>query len=260
LRAKVRAGSFKDEAMRKIGIGAWIVAWLAMAGGCSSHKTQPYGEERQLFLPGSQGQVWAVAPALNLSGQSQVDALLQSDLLYQELQEVHGLTVIPVNRVVEVYASLKIDKVESEREAYAVCDLLGCNGLLIPTVTAYDPYNPPKLGASLQLFVKPGTYQRPPPMDTRALERSPTPGNTQPMALPKNLVQVVGMYDAADGTTLDRVNAYAKGRSDPNGLLGPREVLVSMDRYCGFCYHELLVQLLSDLGGVHPAQQAPNQG
>jgi hypothetical protein len=96
-------GSFKDEAMKKI--RNWLpVLWVLVASGCSMFAPKPYGEEDQLFLPGTHRQVWAIAPALNLSGEDSVDPLLQSDLVYKELQKVHGLTVIPVDRVVEVYA------------------------------------------------------------------------------------------------------------------------------------------------------------
>ena len=71
---------------------------------------------------------------------------------------MHGLTVVPVNRVAEVYASLRIEKVQSAEQAAIVCDLLGCDALVVPTMTAYDPYNPPKMGASLQVFRRPGEY------------------------------------------------------------------------------------------------------
>jgi len=233
--------------MRKIGIAVLGMTWLALAVGCSSQK--PYGEEEQLFLPGTHRQVWAVAPAINLSGQSQIDPLLQSDLVYQELQKVRGLTVIPVDRVVEVYASLKIDKVQSERQASEICRLLGCDGLVVPTVTAYDPYDPPKFGASVQLFVRPGTFERMPKLDPRALERSATPTAAGPPVMPEthNMAQVVEMYDASDGTVLEAVKAYAKGRTDPNKPLGVDEITVSMDRYCAFGYHELLSELLDNL-------------
>src|SRR5206468_8606690 len=105
---------------------------FASLTGCSH--PQPYGVEHQLALPGKRTQVWAVAPAVNLSGMREVDALLQSDLLFQQLQEVHGLTVVPVNRVVEVYVSLKIDQVQSPEQAKLVCDLLGADALIVPTV------------------------------------------------------------------------------------------------------------------------------
>ena len=223
-----------------------ILAILATAAGCA-HQPKPYGEENILFLPGAHRQVWAIAPTINISGQDQIDPLLQSDLVYQEMQQIQGLTVIPVNRVVEAYYSLKIDKVESEKQAYQICDLLGCDGLVVPTVTAYDPYDPPKFGASLQLFVKPGTYNRMPKLDTHQLERSPTTGPMPSMPEAKDMAQVVDIYDAADGTVRDRVDAYSKGRTDPNGPLGPREITVSMDRYCAFGYHELLEELLQGL-------------
>ncbi len=94
--------------MKKIAIGVLMILWFGLPAGCS-HQPKPYGEEQQLFLPGAQRQVWAIAPAINISGQRQIDPLLQSDLVYQEVQQVHGLTAIPVDRVVEVYASLKIN-------------------------------------------------------------------------------------------------------------------------------------------------------
>ena len=61
------------------------------------------------------------------------------------------------------------------------------------------------------------------------------------------MAQVVEMYDASDGTVLEAVKAYAKGRTDPNKPLGVDEITVSMDRYCAFGYHELLSELLDNL-------------
>jgi hypothetical protein len=228
-----------------LGIVALAAFW---SPGCNTlPPPKPYGVEGQMFLPGRRTLVWAVAPTLNISGQSHIDPLLQSDLVFSELQQVRGLTVIPVDRVVEVYASVHIDKVESEAEAAKICDLLGCDGLIVPTVSAYDPYDPPKMGASLQLFAKPGTVQQTQLLDPHELDRSPT---VDPMDLPRpqRLVQVVGMFDAVDGTVRARAQAYATGRTDPNGPMGDREVYLDMSRYGGFVYHELIRQLLGQLG------------
>ncbi len=226
----------------------WTTLAVMLLGlcGCMSQK-KPYGDEQQMFLPGEHRQVWAIAPTINISGQSQVDPLLQSDLVYQEMQKIHGLTVIPVDRVVEVYVSMKIDKIQSEKQAYDICKVLGCDGLVVPTVTAYDPYDPPKFGASLQLFVRPGTFQKMPPLDPRMLERSPTTVPLPPMPQAHNMAQVVELYDAADGSVLDEVASYSKGRTDPNGPLGLNEITMCMDRYCAFGYHELLNELLGNL-------------
>jgi hypothetical protein len=252
------------------------VAALMPMGGCEKPPV-PYGQEISLNMPGGASQVWAVAPAVNLSG-VRVDELLQADLIYGQLQQVHGLEVIPVNRVVEVYEGLGIAKVESAGQAALVCDLLGCDALLVPTVTAYDPYDPPKLGAGLQLFRKPRGYTRDPNVDVRQLARSLAPARQKPSNLPigpgpaddtgstgaepigpdgaipsSTTLQAVGMFDAANGSVRDAVNFYAIGRHDPTGPLGSREYLLDMDRYCGFAYWSLTVDLLSAIRNT-PAQ------
>lgn len=224
-----------------------IVLLTAALGGCAE-KPKPYGVERQLFLPGQRAQVWAIAPAVNLSGIGDVDPLLQADLLYQQVQSVNGIRAIPVNRVVEVYTAMQIGGVQSPEQASVVCDLLAADALLVPTVTAYDPYNPPKLGASLQLFWRSPDYRRPTGVEVRELSRMAAPPSGQSLpAAPPELVQTVGMYDAASGSVREKLAVYADGRNDPVGPLGAKEYLVSMDRFCGFVYHDLVEQLLLKL-------------
>jgi hypothetical protein len=233
--------AFRDEAMRT---ATWMVlVMLLVAAGCSKKPPQ-YGTERRLSLPDRREQVWAVAPAIDLSGQS-VDPILQADLVYAQLQTVAGVKAIPVNRVVEVYASLRITSVQSADQAALVCDLLGADGLVVPTITAWDPYNPPKIGASLQLFARPDAYQRPGNIDVRDLVRQAAPKVGQSYPQP-DFAQSVGMFDAADGSVRDRLMRYAAGRNDPLGPLKHKEYLLSIDRYSSFVYHELIEGLLVD--------------
>ena len=236
--------------MRSIIFGAaFSAAAVAAFGGCAP-KEPPYGVEYIRRLPRDGRAVWAVAPAINLSGQREVDPLLQADLLYQQVQQVRGLTVVPVNRVAEVYAGLGIEQVQSAEQAALVCDLLGCDALLVPTVTAFDPYDPPKLGASLHLFAKPGNYARPANVDPRELVRLAAPPRdvSMPAAHAAEFLQAVGMFDAANGTTRDAVLAYAAGRNDPVGPMGSKEYFASMERYCGFVYYELIADVLRQKG------------
>jgi hypothetical protein len=224
-----------------------VAAIVLMAGlvGCQPQKK--YGAETQSFLPGQTRRVWAVAPAVNLSGQT-VDPLLQADDLYEQLQQVHGLTVIPVNRVAEVFAALKITKVQSPEQAALVCEHLGCDALIVPTITIFDPYDPPKLGAALQLFEK-GRVVISPNVDVRELSRAetPPPSATLPPPSDGGFKQAVGMFDATNGSTLGRLATYVAGRHDPAGPLGAREYLLNMDRYSGFVYHELIQDLLRSM-------------
>ena len=237
---------------RRHWLGCTAAGLLTALAGCSEPPPQ-YGVERSLPLPGGKRQSWAVAPVLNLSGQKEVDAILQADLVYQQLQQVAGLTVLPVNRVAELYAALRLKEgVQSEKEALAVCDLLHCDGLIVPTITIFDPYNPPKLGASLQLFLKPEAKARAAPvmLNPHDMERSSTAPTTLPRQLlpAGGLVQVVGMYDAANGSVRAALFHYAEGRNDPLGPFGAKEYLMSMDRYCGFVYHVLILDLLNSPG------------
>jgi len=226
--------------MRSIRICA-AAALLAGVVSCASYPPK-YGQEKPLALHSRSHPLWAIAPALNLSGE-QIDPLLQADLLYQQLQTVDNVTVIPVNRVVAVYEALRIDKVETEQQAMIVCQQLGCDGLIVPTVTAYDPYNPPKFGVALQLLGNAGMVGQP-HIDARELVRQAAPQGTEVLPPHPQFVQVVGMYDAANGSVHGAVLSYAAGRNDPIGPLGAKEYFVNMDRYCGFAYHELIVDLL----------------
>lgn len=228
------------KTMRSIEVGSMILAALALLAGC--HKPK-YGQEQQLTLQAPVRPVWAVAPAINLSGEPEVDPLLQADLLFEQLQAVNNVTVIPVNRVVAVYAALGITKVESEQQAEVVCDQLGCDALIIPTITAYDPYDPPKVGMAIQLLARPSSIHQP-NVDARKLAREATPDDDQALPLHPGFIQVVGMYDSANGSVRDAVLKYAKGRNDPRGPMGSKEYFMSMDRYCGFAYHALIADLL----------------
>ena len=223
-------------------IAVILIVGLTLFTGCA--KKPKYGTEWRLSLADGQQSVWAVAPAINLSGQPNIDPLLQADLLYQQLQQVKGLTVVPVNRVADIYASLGLQKVQSIEQATLVCDLLGVEALVVPTLTIYDPYNPPKVGAALQVFIKPGAYQRSQTVDPYSMARMATPGTTESLPHNPDFEQTVGMFDAANGSVQERLWVYAAGRNEPTGPLGRKEYLMSMDRYCGFVYHELITALI----------------
>ncbi|HEY0007578.1 MAG TPA: hypothetical protein VGB55_02545 [Tepidisphaeraceae bacterium] len=223
-----------------------LMAACATASACTP-KDKPYGRERQLVLAGQQAQVWAIAPVINLSGQPGVDAIIQADLLYQQLQTVQGLTVVPVDRVAQVYIASSIDQIQTPDQAMAVMELLGCQGLIIATVTQYDPYNPPKMGVALQLFRKDSITPQAPLPNPHELVRAGAPPVETPMPQNPDFVQVIGMYDAANGSVRDAVIDYASGRHEPAGPMGEREYFNSMERFAGFAYFTLIEDLLVQL-------------
>ena len=119
--------------------------------------------------------------------------------------------------------------------------------MLVQTITAYDPYNPPKIGASLQLFSSSGGGAvEAAGVDPRELVRQAAPVPGQPLPDPDagGFRQAVGMFDAANGSVREDLFRYAAGRNDPAGPMGPKEYLVSIDRYSGYVYHTLIEQLM----------------
>lgn len=233
-----------------------LLMCLLVSSGCSPKKP-PYGRESRIVIAGKP-QVWAVAPVINLSGKRQVDPILQADLLYQQLQAVQGLTVIPVDRTIQAMAALQIAEISSIEEALALCEALGVDGLIVTTITQYDPYNPPKIGAAMQLF-RTGRAEAI-AVDVNAIARAAAdtaaPVSSSPLATGP-MVQVVGMYDAANGSVRQAVLDYARGRNDPTGPLGEKEYFVSADRYAGFVYRQLLEQLLSRIYYLKPPELPP---
>jgi hypothetical protein len=221
----------------------WIFVLSALITGCVE-KEVPYGTEATVSLPNKARQTWAVAPTVNLSGESAVDPLLHSDLVFQQMQQVRGLTVIPVNRVAEVYAAMGVDRLQTQEQAAVVCEVLGADGLVVPTVTIYDAYNPPKLGAALQLFKPKGVIAAKAGLSPREIARQAAPSVDEAPPVQVAFVQVVGMFDAANGSTRADLEYYAAGRYEPKGPLGVKEYFVNMDRYCGFVYHTLIRELL----------------
>lgn len=213
-----------------------------LAAGCAAPK---YGVERQLTIHDGTHPVWAVAPAINLSGEKSVDPILQSDLVVRQLSEVNNMKVIPVDRVIAVYSALRISRVESEDQAQIVCQQLGCDALVIPTITVFDPYDPPKFGASLQVLHGPGKSNLP-NVDPRELTRRATPGEDELLPQHPTFTQAVGTYDAEDGSTRLALQAYAHGRHDPQGPMGERSYFLDSDKFCSFVYFTLIEQLLGD--------------
>jgi hypothetical protein len=235
--------------MNRLGTALVLAAAIAAGSvglGCRE-KAPQYGRESALLLPTKRRQVWAVAPAINLSGQGGVDPLLQADLAFEQLQQIGGLTVIPVNRVAQVYVAMGVENVNSPEQAAQVCEALGADGLVVPTITIYDPYNPPKFGGALQLFRTRASMamsgQQQPAEAVEAAGQVNAEGGVV-------LIQSVGMYDASNGSVRDALRVYSAGRHDPVGPLGAKEYLVSMDRFCGFAYRALTESLLYEMRKV----------
>lgn len=216
----------------------FICGFFMLIGMGSCHHSETVN------VPYARSQLWAVAPPINESGVSIVQTDRVADLLTEEVQRVPGINAIPVNRVIAAMNQLNITAVHSVGDARALMGLLGLDGILVGTVTAYDPYRPPKLGMALELHVF-TPHRRRYWGDPNDLVRSPT-GEPSANAniTPNPVAQVAGIFDAEHTETQQLLESYANHHPIPENAYGDDIYLVRMDLYTQFVCHQLINELL----------------
>jgi len=211
-------------------------------GGC---QRRSFDQPHVYTSPYPAPKLWAVAPFRNESGTSLVDPARFADHVAQQVQQIDGISIVPVNRVIEAMDADDLTAITSREQAMKLLNTLKVDGLLVGTVTAWDPYEPPKIGAVMQLYARqlPGGGTT---LDSRRLTMSTTdvalPGMTvhsQPVATAS------GHFDAANGAVLKRLSAYAHGRAPDDSPAGWRRYLMNMDLYNEFVSHELMRRLFA---------------
>lgn len=221
-----------------------LVALVLMAG-CHSH----WNDDHLSTGIYPQRQLWAVVPVRNESGSLQVDGAKIADHLANQLENEPGIDTIPVNRVLAGMEALQMPIVASPADALALRRVLGVDALLVGSVDAYDPYVPPKLGITVELYVDP---QLPwfNSMDTRQLSQAAVDEQTRPMPHePRDTRQPIavasGYFDAGDPRTKNWLQQYAAKRGpDAKARAGWRLYEIDMDLYTEFVTHVVASRLI----------------
>ena len=195
--------------------------------------------------------VFAVAPLRNESGSAHVDVLRTADQVTAQLSRARGLDTVPVNRVLDAMRSLDLAEVATVNDAHALRERLGVDGLVVGSVTAYDPYDPPTLGLALELYLSDrdggassGSDANPNPGElTRA---SRLPGNDLPAVWDRGPVTAIaGHYDASDPDVALLLEAYAVERGpDGTSEMTRRRYRISIDLYTEFVSYQLTSRLI----------------
>lgn len=230
---------------------AWLLLLIGMIGGCAGFRAQQDPAPR-LMSPYPARQVWAVAPLRNESGSLHADGVTVADHLARQLERVSGIDVIPVNRVLAAMEALRMSAVASSQDALKLRQTLGVDALVVGTLSAYDPYDPPKLGLALELFGE-GGQTAGQPLNIRELSRAPVdrlahlPQGARGIEAgqPSSVISV--FYDAADPTTRQRLRRYAVGRGADAEARSDEEwrlFRISMDLYTEFVSYEVSSRLL----------------
>jgi len=195
----------------------------------------------------------AVAPALNLSGSADFDPDRFADLMASELSYADGVSVIPVSRVLGALAAQGLDGVQSPSHALELTGWLGADAILVFAVTEYDPYDPPSIGISAQLYgVRTRTGNR--ALDPTALARQPRPPSTQgPASRGGLLAQSQRVYDASHESVVADLRRFARYRAGDESPYGWRKYMVSQQHYIRYCCHATIRALLNGQGDAEGA-------
>ncbi len=230
---------------------AAILFLIAALPGCAGERFKqpttlvaPYNDARDGDL------LWAVAPLRNEAGSSAFDPLTITDALTAEVHQTDGLSVVPVNRVIRAMRALEIYTIETPADAVAVGKAVGADAIIVGTVTAWDPYRPPKLGMSLALFPlteRMGAEAARVIADPRILQRSVTDYfiTKGAWANPNDPVSVASEHlDGANHGVQASLQLYDEGRADGRSALGWKRRLASMSLFTEFAAHRLTSRLL----------------
>lgn len=228
---------------------ARLVAALAAAALTACVAESPYTTPDPLVspYPGDHQALWAVVPPANESGLSTVDGAAIGDEIVNAIQQVRGIRALPINRTLDAMRELDLRSIRTSAEARQLSRTLGADAIVIGSVTAYDPYEPPALGLTLALFLRSSELPESGSLlyDPRLLQMQATELTAQIEADTTRPSSVGGgLYDARAHDVVARLQAYARGRIEPDSPYGWRIYLVSMGLYSEFVAHSAVQDLI----------------
>ncbi|MEM9083921.1 MAG: hypothetical protein AAGB34_10030 [Planctomycetota bacterium] len=191
--------------------------------------------------------IFAVAPLRNESGVSLVDELAITDELAYQIERAEGLAALPVNRTLEAMRALGIATVSTPAEARTLARAMGADAIVVGTITAWDPYEPPVLGLSVAMYSGSRRIEARAEMDPFELQRATTDQQPTGPTLPDRdapLSAVSSHLDASDHIVRSKALRYAWGRVDKRAPMGAEEIVKSMERYTEFCCFVLVEGLM----------------
>lgn len=191
--------------------------------------------------------IWAVVPLRNESGTSLLDTGRVSDAVVAAVAQTAGLKSVPLNRTMAAMRALSMDRVESPAELRQLAEAMGVDGIIVGSITEYDPYTP-KLGLSLALYARPGALASAGGVrvDPRELTYQPTDYDYfEGAAFDDEPVGIVSDYlDGKNHQVQLDLKAYAEGRHEPGTALEWRRYLAIMDLYTEFAAWHTVSRLL----------------
>lgn len=204
----------------------WVSALglLIVGSGCVRHKLTLADVDHRMAI--------AVAPALNHSGSQDFDPLRLADLMASELAQWPGVRVIPLNRVLAQLAAEGKERIESPAHALKVMERVGADGIVVFAVTEYDPYLPPVMGLTAQLYgIGPEQASG---FDPVAASRQASPFEAGAyLELPR--AEYHRVFNSSDEAVQREIRRFALRRNAEDSPYGWRKFVASQENFWRFC-------------------------
>ena len=167
-----------------------------------------------------------------------------SDKLVVALNGVEGWQAVPLNRTLEAMRQVGLAEIRTLDEARSILRIVGGDGIVVGTITEWNPYDPPRFGANILLVADEAEVQE--AFESRRLTGRTGDGGTEPGAPVRTLTDVVAVYDATNHTVRGQVREYAKSNDDVTDGFDPPEryYLMVFDHWLDFAASELVSTLV----------------
>jgi len=200
---------------------------LTWAAGCTpiAPREEPRAEIR----------VVAVLPFLDQTSGSSFDADEFANILASELVKIAGVRVV---RPAQIRAGLESgESLGSVNDVVRIGRRVHADAVLACAITDYDPYDPPKVGISVQ-FLRVAAH----PITSQDLDRMLQSASWKHGPLPMSrdkaghvLALFEDVYDAHDGRTRSDLISYARKQTESDSaFIHEREFLAVQSRYLQF--------------------------
>ena len=200
---------------------------LVLVAGCTRIDTRPE--------PAAPISIVAVLPFTNLTSGSSFDGDEFGNILASELVKIAGVRVI---RPAQIRAELQPgETLTSINDALSTGRRTRADAVLVCAVTDYDPYEPPKVGISVQ-FLRVAAQ----PLSSQDIDRLMQSSSWKrgPLVMSRDkaghgIAAFEEVYDSHEGRTRGDLAAYARKQTEGDSAFAhEREFLAVQSRYLQF--------------------------
>ena len=140
------------------------------------------------------------------------DGAAFADQLARQLVNTANIEVLPVNCTIRAMHVQRMGQITNTAEAVKILETLGADGLEVGTISAFDAYDPPKIGMAIELYVSPVAESHADPSAVQHTSGGPTDGWAwSSPAVTGQPVTVVNVFlDAADPEIRRKNKLYAE--------------------------------------------------